>query len=83
MGERVVCVWRTVGAGIASRLVDNGFSVSPSQNPSLLVTGVVKPETHGKLINRIIGVACGRKLMTASTNCSALSILIIYASYIL
>ncbi|VEP11804.1 hypothetical protein H1P_1200017 [Hyella patelloides LEGE 07179] len=24
-GERVVCVWRTVGAGIASRLVDNGL----------------------------------------------------------
>ncbi len=34
MGERVVCVWRTVGAGCAVQARRQRLTVSPSQNPS-------------------------------------------------
>ena len=34
MGERVVCVWHTVGAGCAVQARRQRLTVSPSQNPS-------------------------------------------------
>ena len=52
MGERVVCVWRTVGAGCAVQARRQRFSVSPSQNPSLKSDGSRQKPSNGGIRDR-------------------------------